>query len=273
MSHVRPNRLLAIPTALTAILLVTAQSCTPYDPAADGYHIAWQDDFNSTTLDTATWADNMPWFPEPPAGRITVADGQLHLVDNKTDTSLATEIMTLGQRCDTCTPYHYPAAHTWQGGYFEARLRYTDTAWSWPAFWLFGQEAAQRYPDPGCPILQSEWDMMENRTSPNDVFDAHIHRNTSSFCGVPDTDTPVTYDTNVNLSDWHTYGARWQEGQLCHYIDGNEIPGGCVLAPASFTQPMFLVLGIAHDCQAPTNCKHPPTTVTIDVDWVKVWQR
>src|SRR5439155_18428259 len=97
-----------------------------------------------------------------------------------------------------------------------ARMRYTDSPDSWPVFWLFGDHRAQMWPGSACPVLQGEWDIMENTQPPADGFHAATHRNSGSDCGVSHELREFEAPANFKPTDWHTYGGLWSaDGNLC----------------------------------------------------------
>ena len=259
--------------AVAMFLILAAPSC--YDPANDGYHIVWQDEFDGSSLDMTTWSDHMPWFSAPPAGLVTVSDGQLHLVDRAGDASEITEVTTLGPR-SASAPY-YPNAQTWTGGgYFEARIRYTSETNNWPAFWLFGQALAQVWQPGGsghaaCPQLQTEWDIVDNFGPAADEWIYATNDNTNERCQTDDHPVVQPVSTGQDLSQWHTFAGRWQDGQLCHYLDNTEV--GCLPVPSTFGDPMFLILTTRIGCFGGGCDGVTPAQVSMDVDWVRVWQR
>jgi beta-glucanase (GH16 family) len=212
----------------------------------------------------------MPWFAAPPAGLITVSDGALHLVDKDGDANNLTEVTTLGPRAASA-PF-YPNAHAWTGGgYFEARIRYTSHTNNWPAFWLFGQATAQVWPGSACPQLQTEWDIADNFGPAVDEWVFATHDNTSDRCGITDHPVLQRVSTGLDLSEWHVFAGRWQDGQLCHYLDNEQV--GCLSVPSTFGDPMFLILSSRIGCINPGCDGTRPAEVSMDVDWVRVWQR
>jgi hypothetical protein len=257
---------------LPAVILVTT-GAVPDPISGQGYQLVFEDEFN--TLDIAVWATHEPWYPEPPAGAVVASDGTLKLTSRQSDGYPNLHIATLGPLTGA-PPRNYPQAKTFQRGYFEALMRYTDDAHSWPTFWLFGERRAQTYPASPCPVLQGEWDIMENHPPANDNFHAGTLYNTSSSCGV--TQELRQFETSVgfNLADWHTYGGLWTaEGNLCSYIDGVLV--GCLEPYNTINQPMviqFSQVAMCPDWRAPEDCNvAKPTELVTEVDWVRVWRQ
>ncbi len=257
-------------------LIATVVACEPEPIRGQGYQVVWEDNFD--TLNPAVWATHEPWYVAPPAGAVTVSDGTLKLTSRASDGYPNLEITTLGQRTST-PPRQYPNSTTFQQGYFEARMRYTDSPHSWPAFWLFGEHRAQTYPESPCPVLQGEWDIMENHQPPNDGFHAGTLFNTSSSCGQAQQLRQFETFVGFNLADWHTYGGLWTEdGDLCSYVDG--VLAGCLEPYDTINQPMLIQFSQGGHCAAweddptkPGDCDLPkPAEIVTEVDWVRVWQ-
>ena len=69
-----------------------------------------------------------------------------------------------GDQSLTTGPYWFgdPVKESWQFGYFEARMRFTDAKGSWPAFWLISKaHATADWPNCPEPDLNFELDIME----------------------------------------------------------------------------------------------------------------
>jgi beta-glucanase (GH16 family) len=181
---------------------------------------------------------------------------------------------------------NYPSALSWQEGYFEARLRFTDDPWAWPAFWLFSMAKTEAWPQIICPPIgqyTSEWDMMEGGLNNVDgsqpaARSTHsvLHRNTRNgsggpWCGVEDTSASIHHvSPAVNLADWHTWGGLWTEDEVCLYLDDALI--GCLPTYDTTAQPMHLIFTInfAGLCG---DCPPKPAQLQMEVDWVRVWQQ
>lgn len=195
----------------------------------------------------------------------------------------------------------YPSYLSFEEGYFEARLRYSDNGYSFPAFWLFSTavvEAQTVWPDPRdngshCPTLASEIDIMEG-VVPTGIADktervtGTLHRNTRIWageltCGEADTvaDPPnARHATNDEvLHDWHVWSARWTADEVCWYLDREQY--ACQPTYDSTAQPMHILLSAAwykeEPCRmwlygAADNCPPTPDFTEMEVDYVRVWE-
>ncbi len=178
---------------------------------------------------------------------------------------------------------NYPLSLAWQEGYFEARIRFTDNPWAWPAFWLFSMAKTEAWPGENCSKLNSEWDIMENGagnvTGDQPASQSNvsvIHRNTTDntsdgYCGQPDQRRTFTQQVpEASLSDWHTWGGMWTDDELCTFLDDVEIQ--CMAPYDTTAQPMHLVFSMLYlgEC---SGCPARPARLEMHVDWVRVWQK
>jgi beta-glucanase (GH16 family) len=259
-----------------ALAVAFAANCTPAPITDRGYQIVFTDQFDGDAVDdvwaTAPFGDSLP---------PTVDRGVLTLTSTAENGYRWGHISSSGPRQESDPSY--PAALAWEEGYFEARIRYTDDPWAWPAFWLFSMAKTEAWPNEDCSVLNAEWDIMENglNNSSGDRPASHsfatvLHRNTTDntangYCGVPDT-TRSHHEQfpDTNLSNWHTWAGRWTEDEVCTYLDDVEI--ACLATFDTTAQPMKLVFTIqyARNCGG---CPPRPPQLELEVDWVRVWQR
>lgn len=287
----------------TVGVLIVAAAChdTTFNPAdlpASGYTMVFNDEFDGTQL-SDLWEDG-PFLPAPEPGEIVVADGVLRLT-NKAAAPAGTgdgewaNVQLTGQ-CDYFTPNttNCPALSLlgFQEGYFEARIRYDQDPYIWPAFWMWSVADTQAWPDgyeQFCAEgnLVSEWDIMENSYA--NQAQSNLHRNTPVVdpatglgrCGVYNSMHHIRADLPVPAHEWHTWGGHWQNDELCLYFDNQ--PAGCMEPFDSTAQPMFIILTAARQRQSfvdsqcatwGTPCPGvPDADVWMEIDYVRVWQR
>jgi hypothetical protein len=266
----RPVTFLAFALALTIGL-----ACAPPPIADDGYDLVFDEQFDGDEL-SGIWA-TAPFGGSLPPG---VADGKLTLWTSAANSYNWGYVASTGPHLDS--EPNYPFAQAWQEGYFEARIRFSDDPWAWPAFWMMSMASTEARPDEDCGYLRSEWDIMEGGIGNHDGTRpatrsnySVIHRNTTDgsddgYCGLADDTRFVrTIADDTDLSDWHVWSGRWVGDELCTFLD-NE-PRGCLDAYESTAQPMHLVFTIQYARQC-GGCGARPPALVLQVDWVRVWK-
>jgi hypothetical protein len=260
----------------TGVALALTTTCGAPPPIADsGYELVFDETFDGDAV-PPHWA-TAPFGGSLPA---TVDGGLLTLRSTAANDHQWAYTASTGPRSDT--EPNYPFASAWEEGYFEARLRYTDDPWAWPAFWLFSMAKTEAWPGEDCRTLNAEWDIMENGIGNRDGahpasswFVSVLHRNTTDntpdgYCDIPDVPVVTTREfPDVDLSDWHTWAGRWTADEMCTYLDGVQIE--CVEPFDTTAQPLHIVFTINYlgSCDG---CPPRPAALEMQVDWVRVWQ-
>ena len=104
-------------TTNTAACPTTTSEPAPI--AGLGYHQAFRDDFNGITLDATTWSPKEYWESTPLTNAVVVSNGTVKINND-------------GSCCDdqsiTTGPFWGgdPVKRSWQFGYFEARMKFSD---------------------------------------------------------------------------------------------------------------------------------------------------
>jgi len=260
---------------LLALLAVFVAGCVPPAIEEQGYGIVFQDRFDGPTV-------NRVWSTAPFGDSLapTIANGVLTVRATAANGYQWGYLASTGPRQED--EPSYPEARAWREGYFEARIRFTDSPWAWPAFWLFSMAKTEAWPGEDCRHLIAEWDVMENgvqnfdgaRPASSWYFGA-LHRNTSDgtpdgSCGVDDDYRSSSQEyPGVDLSGWHVWAGRWTDGELCTYLDDDLIQ--CMEPYDSTGQPMHLTFTMQYLPQC-TGCPARPSELKLEIDWVRVWQ-
>jgi hypothetical protein len=261
-----------IACASAAVLGLSALTgCAPGPIVDDGYELVFHDEFDGDTLSGI-------WVTAPFGGSLppTVGNGMMTIQATAANGYQWAHVASTGPRLDI--EPSYPFAQSWQQGYFEARLRFTDDPWAWPAFWLFSMAKTEAWPRENCSLLNAEWDIMEGGIGGRPASQATntaLHRNTTDntpdgYCGILDEQRRFeTAVADADLAAWHTWAGHWTAGELCTYLDDQ--PLGCVAPYDSTAQPMHIVFTMLYlpDC---AGCPARPGSLEMQVDWVRVWQ-
>ena len=263
-------------TVATGVALALTTTCAAPPPIADsGYELVFHEPFDGDAV-------RPHWATAPFGGSLpgTVEEGLLTLRSTADNEHRWAYIASTGPRTDM--EPSYPFASAWEEGYFEARLRYTDDPWAWPAFWLFSMAKTEAWPGEDCRTLNAEWDIMENgiqnvdgsRPATHWSFTA-LHRNTTDgtsdgYCGIRDVQrTYGEHHPDKDLSDWHVWAGHWTEDEVCTYLDDVELT--CMELYDSTHQPMHIVFSIDYLNRC-IGCPPRPPELMMQVDWVRVWQ-
>jgi Glycosyl hydrolases family 16 len=181
-------------------------------------------------------------------------------------------------------------AHTFLGGYFEARLYCTgwcgfylgSYAWSsgvakachgvnhCPALYAVGKQNDQQYGG------TAELDIIEARFSqPNSGYFT-VHKNGMGVgdphnnYGALDEFNKSNFRRDFNfpiINAWHTYGFLWTQKTLTWYLDNQ--PVVTTKAYRSSWQPCFMILVDTPDQREAPGSNDP---TELGVDWVRVWE-
>jgi len=229
-------------------------------------------------LDRSTWCSHQWWESVPPLDSQSVdANGVLHLTRRALEGFANTTIST--EPCGQANP------HSYQYGYFEARMRWDAAQGNGPAFWLFSTRHATNPNWPsvnaycannGLPVAQclsAELDAFEGYGSHPDVFTGTIHRNSCGCYGVGDSQTGNNWQPQGGniASDWHTYAVLWTPTLITWYLDGSPVMSD---PPYDSTpQPMHLLFYNWTTDWQDDNLPGPVATLDTQVDWIRVWQQ
>jgi hypothetical protein len=278
-----PPSIPTLPTAPPSSTPAPTAPATPNPPAVatpapirgDGHQLAFSDDFE-IGINSGVWATTPIGNPLP----VTIDGGAMTLRTTAANDYQWGQVESTGPRSEG--EPSYPNAQAWEQGYFEARIRYTDSPWSWPAFWLFSMAKSEAWPGEDCSELTSEWDIMENGVTnatgdrpAGEWYFTALHRNTTDnthdgYCGTPDVQRTYSQEmANTNLADWHTWAAYWSSDRFCTYLDDVEIQ--CMQPYDSTSQPMHLTFTMQY-LRRCDGCGPRPPELEMQVDWVRVWQ-
>jgi hypothetical protein len=232
----------------------------PWGPTTGSWHVAFDDEFSGTTLDSSLW--NTGWMGNGLTGPMNsnelecyspaqdvVANGELDL---NMAASPQTGCPMYGGPHTVNEPYVSGMVNT-QGkfsytyGFLETRVWLPGGPWAgvdWPGVWEVGSPAPQN----------GEIDDVEGLGG-RACF--HFHDST----GTPTGDCLGGYG-----GAWHTYGVDWEPGNVTWYYDGVAVGG----ASANITSaPMYLIADLAVDSAQGGPISAP---ASLRIDYIRVWQ-
>lgn len=278
-----------IANLFTYIIFITittiVSSC---DSESDGtedtenWELVWQDEFESTFLDTSKWnyeVGNGYWSNDGWGNNelqyytgynknLSVSNGVLKI------TAIREEYKGFGYtsaRINTQNKFYQ------QYGKFEARIKLPSGQGYWPAFWLLPQNSPY-----GDWPTSGEIDILESKGSDPYWISGSLHYGSQAD---PRYVTYTKDNISTPVTDYHVYSIVWNEDSFYWYIDdelfaweifwfAKTASGTYYNFPAPFDTPFYIILNLAIG----GNFDGPPDTTTLfpqtmEVDYVRVYTK
>jgi beta-glucanase (GH16 family) len=255
---------------LGLVLAATA----PGEPPAESrhYRLVFSDEFDLLDLGTGedglynkphNWYEGI-WFSKHHAPResFVIADSTLSLTWKRGQTEPDSSIATFSRH-----NRHYNA---WRYGYFEARMKWQPQEGAWPALWLIPVQPATE----DGPRESGEIDIFEGQGSEPHTFFGTIHRwNGSQQLASSSPHNHFPLPPKTDFSQFHTYGLLWVPGRVTWYFDGVALHSEATYEIFD-RQDYFLILGMqeGRDWEEGNLAGVSAQSLTLTVDWVRVWQ-
>lgn len=270
------------PILQTEAIASTAGSHVPAN-----YTLAFNDEFNGTTLNRQKWFTR---FIQVGGTLDTLNDEQQRYTDNNTH-MVANGVLSLTARqVDSSTnaglPYESGMIRSdWTAryGYFEARVKMPGGVGVWPAFWLNSDAS-----DTGRLSWPPEIDIFEFVNNGVEDTTRMLHSGISSSALYPSA--YLYADTAFEKmwtfwaapfhfhEDWHTVGAEWTPESVTLYIDGMKIytrTHSWTYSDGALAGPAHIILNLAIGGQwagrhGIDNTAFPQA---LQIDWVRAYRR
>ena len=240
-------------------------------PQAQGYKLLFADEFDGFDISpngrgVHAWYEGV-WFNRQHASRtnISAANSVLSLKWERGQPATDTSITTLSRDLRS-----YAA---WRYGYFEARMRWDVVKGAWPAFWLIPVQDATGHDFYNGSRESGEIDIFEGQGDHPHTFYGTVH-DWVNLHDQASRNNAFALPGNLDFSQFHVYGLLWTPGQVTWYLDNQ--PLHSETTPAIFDrQDFFLVLGMqeGEDWSAGSLSGETAASMTLTVDWVRVWQQ
>lgn len=239
----------------------------------DGYNLAWHDEFDEgETLNAADWVHEVQkdhWVNnelqnyvnhESPNGKYVteLKNGKLRINCFKENGKIYSG-RVYGKR-----------KTGWKYGYVEASIKLPSGKGTWPAFWMMPVNF-KAWPDDGEIDIMEEVGVVKDEVSSSLHATGHVHSN----------NTQVTKKTMCKGAEgeFHTYGMEWTKDYFQFYVDGKKTlyyanPGtGKVDWP--YDAPFYVIFNLAWggDWGGMNGVDESALPITMEVDWVRVWQK
>jgi beta-glucanase (GH16 family) len=237
-----------------------------------GYQLVWSDEFDGSALDSSRWtAESGPrrdFVMTPDAA--TVKNGLLTITTyTQGGTHRSGFLSTRG---------HFETTY----GYFEARIRFSDSPGEWCAFWLFSPTNGDPLGDPA--TAGTEIDMVEHRVTDQGGWTAlrdmvALNLNWDGYgSNMKNRQRVTALPGNAPVQGaWHVYGVLWTASSYTFYVDGYAL-WTSTDAISRRTELIQLTCEVADHSWAgdvPTGGygSRATSTTGMQVDWVRVWQQ
>lgn len=236
----------------------------------EGYVLDWNEEFNEDGKPSL--AD---WWYETGGGGWGNNEQQVYVASAKDGVDLAfmeggslkIQARKIG---GTVYSIRMNTKRSWQYGWFEARIKVSDTPGSWPAFWMMPQDF-KTWPGDG------EIDIMEYAisTQGKDKSSSSIHCNAYNW----PKGTQKTHVCSVKnaASEFHVYALEWTESEMKFYVDGqlhltfkNEGKG---YDTWPFNAPFYLKFNMAWGGNMGGTTDESGLPATYEVDYVRVFKK
>ena len=274
-------RLFLIPGMIFVVSLGAFGQATTTQPNLPGWKLVWSDEFNApdgTPVDSSKWVsetggngwgnDELEYYTTRQQNAIQEGGNLvIHAIeekytgpDNLTRNYTSARLKTLGK-----------FSHKY--GRFEARIKIPRGQGIWPAFWMLGDDIAQR----GWPKC-GEIDIMENIGKEPSLVHGTIHG--PGYSGDKGIGSPYGLPDDQRFADdFHIYAVEWEKGAIRFYVDDHlyatrtpaELPKG---AKWVYGHNFFMLLNVAVGGGWPGN----PDSSSVSpqamlVDYVRVYKR
>lgn len=251
----------------------TPSASTPLERPAN-YLMVWSDEFNTNGLpDPAKWDEDtsvnktgwynheLQYYSRQRPENAQVQDGTLRITARKESLS---SMPDWGGQAYTSSRMLTRGKADWTYGFFEIRAKLPCGKGTWPAIWMLGSKG--QWPADG------ELDIMEQvGSNPSRVFST-VHRS----AGFGGNGSGSDFQVADACTAFHTYQMLWTPDAIKFGMDGTlnhtytNPKTGYDAWP--FDNPQYLLLNIAigGDLGGPVDDSIFP--VTMEVDYVRVWQ-
>jgi beta-glucanase (GH16 family) len=248
--------------ALLAALVPAANSS-----AASTWNLAWSDEFDGSSLNTANWT------AETGTGSGGWGNNELQYYTNRSQNLQVTggNLVITAQK-EAYGGMNYTSARIkTQGlknftyGKIEARIKLPSGQGLWPAFWMLGSNINTV----GWPA-SGETDIME-RVNNNAFVNGTVHWDAGGHAEYGQV------SGNLDFSQYHVYSVEWDANYIRWFVDGTQFNAFYIENGTGnteeFQKPFFLLLNLAVGGNwpgAPNSATSFPAQML--VDYVRVYQ-
>ncbi|MCI7469696.1 MAG: carbohydrate binding domain-containing protein [Lachnospiraceae bacterium] len=261
----------------------------------EGYHLAWHDEFNGSSLNTKDWnveAHEPGWVNSElqsyvdeahVSDAVTLSDGILKIQP----TAKAKD----ASKTDDVSDYDFTSGrintqgkHDFTYGRFEARVKVPTGKGYLPAFWLMASNEGLYGQWPKC----GEIDIAEVMGQETNKSYHTVHYGYDNGSGHKQNQgTDVLTDKSF-ADSYHVFALDWEPGKLTWYVDDKPVyttsdwytgtdDNNQITYPAPFDQNFYVILNLAVGGSWVTNpdmaAVKDMSNQSYDIDYVRVYQK
>lgn len=268
---------------------------SPYNPSEHGYHIVWQDEFDTNDF-SQYWFENWGGGGNGEiqyycANGVHTDGTRTAEISNGTLKISAHKVRRFNLKGKK---YEYVSARIntyecWQYGYIEMRAKMPTVAGCWPAFWMLPDYNV--YPSYVRDTNQGagaggEIDIVE--FVPNDGNISYFSAHSYNVTGEAGRETVYSNGGGYcqstilnNPEEWHTYGMLWTENEIIGYLDGYPyffaVDGSgkndAINPDWGFDKPYYIKLNLALGGGWGGSIDPNFTSATFEIDYIRVYQK
>ena len=242
-------------------------------PIEGNYRLAWNDEFETdgmlTSRDWTYQTANAGWVNNEKQTYVNGTSPEGKEVASVKDGILSINCFKENGKVYSGRIYAQQSTG-WTYGYIEASINLPKGKGTWPAFWMMPVNYTA-WPDDGEIDIMEEVGYHPNYVSSSLHAKGHVHTN----------NTQVTHEMLCSGAEgsFHTYGIEWTADYIQTYVDGQkqlyyQNPGtGKVDWP--YNAPFYIILNLAWggDWGGAQGVDETALPVSMQVDWVRVWQK
>lgn len=202
--RIKPIAVCLLVGAATFIPAQAAQA----DPAGTGWTLVFSDDFDGTAVDTAKWnfRTDVKAFSAQRPENVTVSGGVMNI--NLKQESYGGKNFTGGGLI---------SKQAFRYGYYETRAKMNDGVGWHTSFWAMAGDGTTTFG----PERKTEIDGFEIDSTSSPSLLRNIHSGVHAWNGSTDMhNVGTTYNSGLDLRQWHTYAFDWSETSVKFYVDG-----------------------------------------------------
>lgn len=241
--------------------------------APDGYHLVWQDEFNSgSELNADDWThevQNSGWVNNELQNYVNHKSPEGNLVTEIKNGHLQIHCFKENGKIYSGRVYA-KVREGWTYGYIEASIKLPKGRGTWPAFWMMPVNF-RSWPADGEIDIMEEVGNNANYVSSSLHATSHVHSN----------GTQVTHEMKCEGAedDFHSYAMEWTSKNITTYVDGKVQLSydnrGLGRDDWPYDDPFYIIFNLAWGGSwgGAQGVNEADLPVTMEVDYVRVFQK